>query len=171
MEIVTIGTLPHEVERADLHSGGAEVFHAIMVPGFTIKDYDTGVAAADALNKGKSILHLRPSLLLWGNRSRKRRFSTSQPLQKSNALIIGRTDHGIKTFTDLKGKKVGVPRKTIAEFYFGRFLELNGMSMTEITIVDLLPSQLQDALAHGKVDAVIAWQPWASQIEKAGAEW
>jgi NitT/TauT family transport system substrate-binding protein len=83
-----------------------------------------------------------------------------------NELIIGRTDKGIKTFTDLKGKKVGVSRKTAAEFYLGRFLELNGMSTKEITLVDLLPSQLQDALARGDVDAVIAWEPWASQIEK-----
>jgi NitT/TauT family transport system substrate-binding protein len=75
-------------------------------------------------------------------------------------------DKGIRTVADLKSKKIGLPRRTIAEFYLGRFLELNGMKIGDITPVDEQPSRLADALSRGDVDAVVAWQPHAAQIEK-----
>jgi NitT/TauT family transport system substrate-binding protein len=40
------------------------------------------------------------------------------------------------------------------------------MNIRDIIPVDELPSKLADALARGDVDAVVAWQPHAAQIEK-----
>jgi NitT/TauT family transport system substrate-binding protein len=166
VEPITIGTLPYEGSALIYIAEEQKLFKANGLD-ITIKDYETGLATTDALNKGEVDVAACAEFIIVGKAFQKERILSIATIAKNlNQLIIGRTDKGIKTFTDLKGKKIGVSRKTAAEFYLGRFLELNGRSIEEITLVDLLPSQLQDALAHGYVDAVIAWQPWASQIEK-----
>ena len=166
MEPITIGTLPYEGSALIYIAEKQKLFKANGLD-ISIKDYETGLATTDALKKGEVDVAACAEFIIVGRAFQKEKILNIATIAKNlNELIIGRTDKGIKTFTDLKGKKVGVPRKTVAEFYLGRFLELNGMSIKEITLVDLLPSQLQDALAHGDVDAVIAWQPWANQIEK-----
>jgi NitT/TauT family transport system substrate-binding protein len=79
---------------------------------------------------------------------------------------VGRKDRGIKNISDLKGKRIGLTLKTINEFYLGRFLSLNGLSLRKITLVDLAPGQYVKAIGGGEVDAVIAWQPYIQRIEK-----
>jgi NitT/TauT family transport system substrate-binding protein len=166
VESITIGTLPYEGSALIYIAEEQKLFKANGLD-IIIKDYETGLATTDALNKGEADVAACAEFIIVGKAFQKEKILSIATIAKSlNQLIIGRTDKGIKTITDLKGKKIGVSRKTAAEFYFGRFLELNGMNIKQITLVDLLPSQLQEALAHGNVDAVIAWQPWASQIEK-----
>lgn len=166
MESITIGTLPYEGSALIYIAEEQKLFRQNGL-NITVKDYETGLATTDALIKGDVDVAACAEFIIVGKAFQKEKILEIATIAKNlNELIIARTDKGIKTFADLKGKKVGVPRRTVAEFYLGRFLELNGMNIKEITPVDLLPSRLQDALAHGDVDAVIAWQPWASQIEK-----
>jgi len=77
-----------------------------------------------------------------------------------NENIIGRKDRGIRNISDLKGKKMGYPSGTIVEFFLGRFLDLHGMSLKDVTLVDVKASQSVDAIAHGDVDAIIYFQPY-----------
>jgi NitT/TauT family transport system substrate-binding protein len=80
--------------------------------------------------------------------------------------LIARRDKGVNRPEDLRGKTIGVPRKTSAEFFLGRFLTLNGISLQEVTVVDIKPLDLADALAAGEVDAVLIWAPLAQVIIK-----
>jgi NitT/TauT family transport system substrate-binding protein len=81
-------------------------------------------------------------------------------------LLIARRDKGINRPEDLRGKIIGVPRKTSAEFFLGRFLTLNRISLKEVTVVDVKPLDLAEALAGGEVDAVLIWAPLAQDIIK-----
>ena len=67
------------------------------------------------------------------------------------------SDRGISTVADLAGKRIGVPHGSVGEFYLGRFLGLNGVRLTDVTLVDLRPAQLEGALADGSIDAAIIW--------------
>jgi len=78
--------------------------------------------------------------------------------------LVGLTGKGITTVADIKGKRIGVPLGTINEFYFGQFLELNGMSINDVTMVNLTAAQDAAALTNGSVDAVVTRDPWESQI-------
>ena len=78
--------------------------------------------------------------------------------------LTARKDRGIANISDLRGKKIGVPKGTIAEFYLSRFLTLNGMDTQEVMTVDVQPPQFADAIGSGKIDALICWQPHANQI-------
>ena len=69
--------------------------------------------------------------------------------------LIGLTDRGIRNIAGLKGKKIGLPRGTIMEFYLGRLLDLHGMSIRYVTLINLSPRQAADAIANGSVDAVV----------------
>lgn len=80
--------------------------------------------------------------------------------------VIARKDRGILQPGDLKGKKVGVFRGSNADFFLGRFLTLNGLSLGNIEIVNLNPFAMTEALVDGKVDAVMVWEPVAFDIMK-----
>jgi NitT/TauT family transport system substrate-binding protein len=70
-------------------------------------------------------------------------------------VLIGRKDRGIHTHADLKGKAIGVASETIGEFYLGRFLDLHGIGLREVTFVNTPLAESQDALIAGRVDAVM----------------
>ncbi|MCK9375692.1 MAG: ABC transporter substrate-binding protein [Syntrophobacterales bacterium] len=80
--------------------------------------------------------------------------------------LIARRDQGVNRPGDLKGKAIGVPRKTSAEFFLGRFLTFNHISLGEVRVVDVNPFDLADTLAAGKVDAVLIWEPITHDIKK-----
>jgi NitT/TauT family transport system substrate-binding protein len=83
-----------------------------------------------------------------------------------NNEVIARRDWGISRVEDLRGKTIGVPRTTSAEFSLGRFLTLNQIGPGEVTIVDIKPLHLAEALATGKVDAVQIWEPIIYDVVK-----
>jgi len=73
--------------------------------------------------------------------------------------LIGRRDRGIAAVSDLAGKKVGTTLGTISEFYLGRLLSLNGLSMKNITLVDVrTPVDWVSAVVNGTIDAVVTAQ-------------
>jgi ABC-type nitrate/sulfonate/bicarbonate transport system substrate-binding protein len=78
--------------------------------------------------------------------------------------LIGRKDHGIANVSDLRGKKIGFAGGTSGEFYLSRFLELHGVSESDIIPVDVKPSHYVAAIVNGTVDAVLAWDPYVDTI-------
>jgi len=81
--------------------------------------------------------------------------------------VVGRKDRGIEKATDLRGKRIGTTLGSIAEFYLGRFLELNGISVRDITVVDLkTPAEWENAVPDGTIDAIVTAQPYADLASK-----
>ena len=79
--------------------------------------------------------------------------------------LIGRKDHGIENVSDLVGKRIGLGKGTIREFYLGRYLDLNGISIQDVTIVDLSLQESVNAIANGTVDAVVVPDAvWYNQV-------
>jgi NitT/TauT family transport system substrate-binding protein len=72
-----------------------------------------------------------------------------------NVYLIGRKDKGIDNVSDLKGKRIGLTRNTISEFYLGRFLDLHDMSIKDVTLVNMLPSQYIQSITNGSIDALL----------------
>jgi NitT/TauT family transport system substrate-binding protein len=52
------------------------------------------------------------------------------------------------------------------EFYLGRLLDLHGMSIRDVTQINLPPGQAADAIANGSVNAVVTWEPYVSKIQE-----
>jgi ABC-type nitrate/sulfonate/bicarbonate transport system substrate-binding protein len=80
--------------------------------------------------------------------------------------LIARRDRGISRPEDLRGKTIGLIRGTAAQYFLGVVLTFHHIPLREVTIVDVRPFALGEALATGKVDAVVAWEPYLSDIFK-----
>lgn len=78
--------------------------------------------------------------------------------------VLANRDRGIAQPDDLKGKRIGVARGTIAEFFLGRFLTFQHFRLDEVQIIDLNPHDLAAAMADGWVDAVVVWEPFTYDI-------
>ncbi len=88
-----------------------------------------------------------------------------------NVFLIGRKDRGIEMPIDLKGKTIGLREKSISEFLLGRILDLHGLSISDIKIVNVAAPDLAQALKDGRVDAIVSWQPYADYaIDAVGGE-
>ena len=133
----------------------------------TQKDYDTGLAAIDGLLNNEIDLARAGEypvvVKAFGNSGIRIIGSHSRSF---NEYVVGRVDKGIRNEADLKGKKVGLPRRALPDFYLGRFLNLHGMSIRDVALTNLTPKQTVGAIANGTVDAVVVWEPYVSQIRE-----
>jgi NitT/TauT family transport system substrate-binding protein len=82
-------------------------------------------------------------------------------------FLVGRKDRGIEKASDLKRKRVGTTFRTVAHFHLGRFLNLHGMSMQDITLVDVkTPEEWVNAVVNGDIDAIATAQPYANSAKE-----
>lgn len=82
--------------------------------------------------------------------------------------LAARRSAGISKISDLKGKRVLVPRLTSAHYYLELMLRSGGLTEADVTLVTLppLPAGQQpgkfrnaEALAKGEVDVIAAFEP------------
>ena len=134
----------------------------------TWRKYDTGVGALDGMLNGEADIAVGTNEFpLVGRALQKERIRTIGSIARSEFIyLIGRKDRGIEKASDLKGKRVGTTLRTIAEFYLGRFLELHGMNMQDMTIVDVkTPAEWVNAIVNGDIDAMVTAQPYANSVK------
>ena len=133
----------------------------------TIKGYQSGKAAADALMAGEADISTSADFVF-----------VTQSFYHSDLRVLGtvstaevkelvaRKDKGIMTTDDLIGKKIGVTKNSGAHFQLGVFLTLNGISQEDIELVDLAPSDIVAAITTGDIDAAFTWDPNVRDIKK-----
>lgn len=93
---------------------------------------------------------------------------STAPDQLSTATMVS-GNSPVKTFADLKGKKVGVVALGSQNHLFTLEEAVRaGIDPKSVTVVQLPFAQMQQALAQGQVDAVVATQPFTAQIQAAG---
>jgi NitT/TauT family transport system substrate-binding protein len=74
---------------------------------------------------------------------------------------------GIKSFKDLKGKKVGLELTLVDHLLFLKALEKHSMKPEDVELINFPTNNTPQALASGQVSAVAAWYPVAGQARKA----
>jgi ABC-type nitrate/sulfonate/bicarbonate transport system substrate-binding protein len=82
-----------------------------------------------------------------------------------NEYLIARKDKGISNISDLKGKKIGVLRNGAAEFYLGRYLNLHGINLDDVTIVNEQFTESIASMNSGTIDATLLPEPQAYTIQ------
>jgi NitT/TauT family transport system substrate-binding protein len=131
----------------------------------TIRDYPSGAAAVEGLVRGESDIATSTEFVLVGRALSHQPLSGFASIDRFQQIhLLGRRDRGIADFSDLGGKRIGLPQKTAAEFYLGRFLQLHAMNLGDVEMVNVPPAQAADAISEGSVDAVVAWQPNVDSI-------
>jgi ABC-type nitrate/sulfonate/bicarbonate transport system substrate-binding protein len=169
-ESITIGS-PLNESSALIYIAEDQHFFTGNGLNVTVRDYDFGALALNGMLRGEADIALATEFPLVVKAFQKEKVLTIGSIGKFEFVyLIGRKDRGIEKISDLKGKKVGTARQTIAEFYLGRYLNLHGMNFEEITFVDVQKSgQGADAIVNGDIDAIVAQQPRVTSIESVWA--
>ncbi len=169
-EFLAIGTPPLEssallyvaVDQGLFARNGLEV---------TLRNYETGAASLDGLVNGEVDIAVPAEYALVGKAFARAKVRAIASIDKAQYFfLVARRDRGIQALADLKGKKVGVVRKTIAEFYLGRLLVLHGLTLGQVTLVDVNISQSGAAISSADVDAIVSRPPYLIQIQDALGE-
>ncbi len=120
----------------------------------TLKTYDTALGALSGMKKGEVDIAENAEFPIVSEAFHKTSLSILAAVDRFNIVnLVGRKDRGVQNIADLRGKSIGVPKGAVAEFYLGRFLDLNAVSSKDVKIVNLPFQQAVDALPGGSTDA------------------
>lgn len=132
----------------------------------TIKTFDTGPDATAALMKNQVEMATSGEFPFVNRILAKDQLTIIATIDRFQAFyLIGRKDRGIQDVADLQGKTVGLVRGALPEFYLGRYLDLHGMNIRAVQVVNIKPAQWVDAISNGDVDAIVVSQAYISDIE------
>jgi NitT/TauT family transport system substrate-binding protein len=172
---ITVGTVSNETSTLILIAEKKGYFRHDGLD-VTIREYQSGNFSVDALLDNQVDLASCSEFALVERifkRGMNLRYMGSYATVDNTELMVLKDK--IAGPADLKGKRIGVTFTSIASFYLGVFLNFNGLTLDDVEPVDVKPFDMKDAMAEGKVDAVITWEPnaWAVK-EKMGdavSEW
>jgi NitT/TauT family transport system substrate-binding protein len=133
----------------------------------TMKYYDVGLNAVNAMQNGEVDMAWCAEYILVGKALGNQKVQTIGSVAKTEfAFVVGRKDRGIDNISDLAGKRIGVVRGTVMEFYLGRFLELHGVSLSNVALVNITLAQSADVVINGDVDAVVSFPPYVETAQQ-----
>ena len=75
--------------------------------------------------------------------------------------IVARRSAGIRGLVDLRGKKVGTPANTSAEYYLSRMLRTVKLDEADVVLIPMAVADMAGAMRRADVDAVAGWEPGA----------
>ena len=85
-----------------------------------------------------------------------------------NEALVARNGSGIETIADLKGKRVATPFASTAHYSLLAALALNGLSASDVQLIDLQPQAILAAWERGDIAAAYSWLPTLDQLQKNG---
>ena len=132
-----------------------------------IREHEAGKLAVDALVAGDVDVATAAEFVVVSNGFNHPDLRVVGTIARAETMeVIARKDHGIGGIADLRGKRIGVTRKSTAEFFLGSFLLFNGLVYTDVELVDLTPSQIVEAMDRGTIDASLTWDPNIYEIKR-----
>jgi NitT/TauT family transport system substrate-binding protein len=134
----------------------------------TYKSFTSGKDALNSAINGESdiaTVFLTPVVIKSYEGEKLSVISTLHSSTKNTALIVRNTEDG-RAQTDLVGKRIGVTKSTNAEFFLHQYLANHGIKMLDVTLVDIKPEELVEALQNRTVDAIATWNPHLSNAVK-----
>lgn len=133
-----------------------------------LRDYPSSRQATDGLLAGEVDIAIAMDTSIALEISRKQPIVVIAQDHSSPHLtgILARVDRGIYDPDDFVGKRIGYQTGTSAEAFLRRFLTLERISLSQVTLVPLPISEVPAALAADKIDAAAIWQPWIARAQK-----
>jgi aliphatic sulfonates family ABC transporter substrate-binding protein len=78
--------------------------------------------------------------------------------------LVARKNSGIKSFADLKGKRIGYFKGSTAHFGLVMALRQTGVRAEQVEFVPLTPAEQLAALITNRIDAAMTWEPWMQNM-------
>ena len=154
-EAITVGKMAIPA-HATLYIAADRGYFAENGLDVTVREYATGPAAADGLLNGEVEIAASGEYVIVQHALDRAPIRVIASIDRYEFFsLAARRDRGIATASDLVGKNIGVGRRSNADFFLGRFLDLHGIPLGSVTLVDVPPSQWVAAIGNGSVDAVV----------------
>ena len=90
------------------------------------------------------------------------------PLSGRAGALLVRADSPIRTIADLRGRRLAYTRGSSAHVSADSLLSTAGLSLDDVTSVNLGPADGAPALQRGDVDAWFTWDPFYATTQRAG---
>jgi taurine transport system substrate-binding protein len=87
-----------------------------------------------------------------------------------NEALVARNGTGIDTIAQLKGRRVATPFASTAHYSLLAALAQNGLSPSDVQLVDLQPQAILAAWDRGDIDAAYTWLPTLDDLRKSGKD-
>jgi sulfonate transport system substrate-binding protein len=87
--------------------------------------------------------------------------------EKSSGIVVS-SKSSIRSLKDLKGKKIATAVGSILHQLLLIYLKSEGLKLSDVQLVNLVPADLNNALQSGHVDAVVNSDPYNAVAIKAG---
>lgn len=87
-------------------------------------------------------------------------YVANQPAAPLGEALIVQKDSQIKTVDDLKGKRIALNKGSNVHYLLLKLLEKHQLSLADIEVVYLPPSDARAAFERGSVDAWVIWDPF-----------
>ena len=133
----------------------------------TIQSYVTGKDALAAVIRGNGDLatvYETPFVRQVYQGADIRAISSLHKSATSTALFTLQSKN-IRTVSDLKNKRIGLIKGTNAEFFLYTLLTSNGLSNSDVTLLNLNPSEQSKAFENNTIDALITFNPLLYQLK------
>ncbi len=120
-----------------------------------------GKAAVELVVQGKADLGAAAEVVLVLAAAKGEALAIAATMSNSSndLAVVARREHGIAAPRDLSGKRVGVTLGTAGEYFLWALLIRNKVLPGSVTLVDMPPGQIAQAIAAGTIDATSTWQP------------
>ena len=159
---------------ANTHYAGTGLVFVAQVKGYfaneglnvTLQPYTTGKDALDAAMEGRAELATVADIPIMFAVMKGQPVSIVATIftVEKDPGIIGRKDKGVLTLASLNGKRIGLTLGTSGHFVLDAFLIRQKLSTDDVTLRDLQPQELAEALLQGDVDAVATWEPYLGAL-------
>ncbi len=128
-----------------------------------VKTFQAGAAASEAFRSGGAQFLVtcdQPMIMMAaaGDAVIVTQFSDSSKM----VFVMGPKD--ATGPADLKGKKIGVFRKSGSEFMLERYMQSGGLTVDDVEMVHLAPFDQVPALVNGDVAAISLWKPFDRKV-------
>jgi NitT/TauT family transport system substrate-binding protein len=141
------------IQKGWFKEAGIDVEFSWADYGATLDNFSAGKADAVMVTNGDA--------LVTGANGAKSKMILLTDYSNGNDKVVGRP--GLKTFKDLKGKKLGLELTLVEQLLFQKGCEKNGLNPKDVTLIATKTNDTPQVLTTKQVDAIAAWYPIAAQ--------
>ncbi|RKG45440.1 MULTISPECIES: sulfonate ABC transporter substrate-binding protein [Acinetobacter] len=157
------GILPIVKERGNLEK-------ALQAQGVQVKwvEFPAGPQLLEGLNVGSVVLGEAgeaPPIFAQVANSNLVYVANQPAAPKAEALLVPK-DSAINSIADLKGKRVALNKGSNVHYLLLKVLEANHLTLNDINVIYLPPSDARAAFEKGAVDAWVIWDPFFAAAEQ-----